>query len=110
VEQRIRALQTQFGITEQQMPLWTALAQAMRDDAASTDQLFRQRASSAPAMNALDNMRSYARVARAYADNTDRLAQAFESLYASLSDAQKQVADSLFRQQTTAAARPRPRR
>src|SRR5215467_8485217 len=37
VDQRIRALQSQLGITEAQMPLWTAFAQAMRDNAASTD-------------------------------------------------------------------------
>src|SRR6202035_2566898 len=31
VDERIRALQSQLGITEAQMPLWTAFAQAMRD-------------------------------------------------------------------------------
>src|SRR5260370_23541518 len=40
VDQRIRTLQSQLGITEAQMPLWTAFAQAMRDNAASTDALF----------------------------------------------------------------------
>src|SRR4051812_2413895 len=39
VDQRIKALQAQLGITEAQMPLWTAFAQAMRDNAASTDAL-----------------------------------------------------------------------
>jgi len=49
-------------------------------------------------------------VARAYADNTERLATAFDSLYASLTDTQKQAADTLFRQQATAASQPRTRR
>ena len=110
VEQRIRMLQSQLGITEAQMPLWSAFAQAMRENAASTDALFTQRAAGVSAMSATDNMHSYAQIARAYADNTERLAAAFDSLYASLSDTQKQAADTLFRQQATAAAQPRTRR
>ena len=107
VDQRIRTLQSQLGITEAQTPLWTAFAQAMRDNAAATDTLFTQRAGAVATMNAPDNMHSYAQIARAYADNTERLATAFDSLYASLSDTQKQAADTLFRQQATAAAQPR---
>ena len=110
VDQRIRALQSQLGITEAQMPLWSAFTQAMRDNAAATDALFTQRAGTVATMSAPDNMHSYAQIARAYADNTERLATAFDSLYASLSDTQKQAADTLFRQQTTAAAQPRTRR
>jgi hypothetical protein len=110
VDQRIRTLQSQLGITEAQMPLWSAFAQAMRDNAAATETLFTQRASAVATMNATDNMHSYAQIARAYADNTERLATAFDSLCASLSDTQKQAADVLFRQQATAAAQPRSRR
>ena len=110
VDQRIRTLQSQLGITEAQMPLWSAFAQAMRDNAAATDALFTQRASAVATMNAPDNMHSYAQIARAYADNTERLATAFDSLYASLSETQKQAADTMFRQQATAASQPRARR
>src|SRR5262249_3976976 len=110
VDQRIRTLQSQLGITEAQMPLWSAFAQAMRDNAAATDGLFAQRAGAVATMSATDNMHSYAQIARAYADNTERLATAFDSLYASLSETQKQAADTLFRQQATAAAQPRTRR
>jgi periplasmic protein CpxP/Spy len=109
-DQRIRMLQSQLGITEAQMPLWSAFAQAMRDNAAATDALFTQRAGAVATMSAPDNMHSYAQIARAYADNTERLATAFDGLYASLSDTQKQAADTLFRQQATAAAQPRTRR
>ena len=110
VDQRIRALQSQLGITDAQIPLWNAFAQAMRDNAASTDALFAQRAGSVSSMSAVDNMHSYAQIARAYADNTERLATAFDSLYASLTDTQKQAADTLFRQQASAAVQPRTRR
>ena len=110
VDQRIRALQSQLGITEAQMPLWSAFTQAMRDNAAATDAFFTQRAGAVATMSAPDNMHSYAQIARSYADNTERLATAFDSLYASLSDTQKQAADTLFRQQATAAVQPRARR
>jgi hypothetical protein len=110
VDQRIKMLQSQLGITEAQMPLWSAFSQAMRDNATATDALFTQRAGAVATMNAPDNMHSYAQIARAYADNTERLATAFDSLYASLSDTQKQAADMMFRQQATAAAQPRARR
>jgi cytochrome c551/c552 len=107
VDQRIRALQSQLGITEAQMPLWTAFAQAMRENAASTDALFTQRASAVASMSAVDNMHSYAQIARAYADNTEHLAAAFDSLYASLTETQRQAADTLFRQQAAAQSRTR---
>lgn len=99
-DQRINGLQAQLSITPAQMPQWTAFAQAMRDNATSTDALFRQRAASAATMSALDNMKSYAQVARAYADHTEALANAFAGLYGVLSDQQKQTIDTLFRQQS----------
>jgi protein CpxP len=102
VDQRVQLLQTQLGITPDEMPLWTAFAQAMRDNAASTEQLFQQRAGAAATMTAVDNMHSYASLARTYADDTAKLSVAFDSLYASLTPTQKQAADTLFRQQATA--------
>jgi hypothetical protein len=52
-------------------------------------------------------LRADAQIARAYANNIERLATAFDSLYASLSETQKQAADTFFRQQAVAAAKPR---
>jgi hypothetical protein len=109
-EQRVRSLQSELHITDAQMPQWSAFAQAMRDSATSTDTLFRQRASTAQSMSALDNMKSYAQVARAYADNTEKLSAAFEALYGVLSSQQKQTIDSLFRQQATQSAGTQPSR
>ena len=102
VDKRIRGLQSELGITQAQMPLWDAFAQAMRDNAASTEALFNRRAANVASMSATDNMHSYAQIARAYADATERLATAFDSLYASLSETQKRAADNLFRKQATA--------
>jgi periplasmic protein CpxP/Spy len=110
VDERIAKLQSELGITAAQMPLWSAFAQAMRDNAAATDALFAQRAAAVATMSAVANMHSYALIARTYADNTEHLATAFDSLYASLSDVQKRAADTLFRQQAIAAAKPQTRR
>jgi hypothetical protein len=109
-DQRINALQAQLRITSVQMLQWSAFAQAMRDNATSTDALFRQRAGTAATMTALENMRSYAQVARTYADNTEALAQAFETLYGVLTPEQQQTIDALFRQQPTQAATTQPYR
>jgi protein CpxP len=107
VEQRIAALQTKMAITPDQQPAWAVFAQVMRDNAANTDTLFQQRAQSASTMSALDNMKSYAAIARAYAENTQHLADAFETLYGKLSQPQQQIADTLFRQPAATSVRRR---
>lgn len=110
-DQRIEALRAQLHITEAQTEQWNAFAQAMRTNATSTDTLFRQRASAAASMSALENMQSYAQIARAYADNTQALATSFEALYNVLSVQQKQTVDTLFRQdaqRTVAQQQTRP--
>jgi hypothetical protein len=106
VDARISQLQARLAISPAQLPLWSAFAAAMRDNAAATDALFARRAGAVATMSAVENMHSYAEIARAYADNTERLATAFDTLYASLSDTQKQAADALFREQAATAARP----
>ena len=103
-EQRISGLQAQLAITPAQMPQWTAFAQVMRENAQTTDALFRQRAAGVQSMNAAENMQSYARLSRAYSDGNEKLAAAFQASYTMLSDQQKQAADTLFRQQAAQSA------
>jgi protein CpxP len=103
-DQRIQSLRNELHIADAQLPQWNAFAQVMRDNATKTDALFRQRATAAASMNALDNMKSYADIARAYADNTQALATAFEALYGVLTVQQKQTIDTLFRQDATRTA------
>jgi len=105
VEQRIAALQAKLGITPAQQADWNAFAQVMRDNAASTDTAFHARAQGASTMNAVDNMNSYAAIARTYADNTQKLADSFSSFYGKLSAQQKQTADVLFRETPAPAAK-----
>jgi protein CpxP len=97
VEARITSLHKQLAITTAQQPQWDAFAQVMRDNAKSMDKSFETRGSRLASMNAADNMQSYADVAVAHAQDVQRLATAFQSLYGSFSDSQKQTADMLFR-------------
>ncbi len=98
IEQRIATLQTKLAITTGQLADWTAFATAMRDNANSTNALFSQRAQNAAAMSAVDNMKSYAALARGYADNMEKLADAFAKLYAGLTPEQQKNADTVFRE------------
>lgn len=109
VEQRIAALQAKLAITPAQLADWNGFAQAMRDNATSTNRLFQERAKTAASMSALENMKSYATIARAYADNTENLATAFEALYGKLDPGQKKIADELFQQPPAPAAPGRNR-
>jgi protein CpxP len=106
VNQRINALKVRLGITPAEEASWDAFAKTMRDNAADTHQLFAQRTADAGTMTAVMNMRSYAAITRAYADNTERLSTAFDTLYASLTDAQKQAADAMFREQAAEGQKP----
>ena len=79
----------------------------MRDNAASTDVLFTGRARAAASMSAAENMRSYAQIARAYADNTRARATVMDSLYTGLTETPQQPVDTLLAEQASAACQPR---
>jgi protein CpxP len=97
VDQRIATLQAKLAITQAQTAEWNDFAKAMSENAASTNKLFAERAQNAASMTAVENMKSYADIARAYADNTQRLSTAFATLYAKLAPDQQKTADELFR-------------
>ena len=107
VEQRIRQLHGQLGITSAQQPQWDQFAQVMRDNAAQISQASADRIARVRALDAADNMQSYAQLAQVHATDMQKLATAFQSLYASFPEAQKQVADSVFRKSNAIAPRHR---
>jgi glycerophosphoryl diester phosphodiesterase len=96
VEARITALHSQLKITPDQESKWSTVADAMRDNASSLDELAQQRASMRTKMNAVDDLKSYEAIADAHADGLKKLVPAFSSLYGSMSDAQKKNADQVF--------------
>lgn len=102
VEARIKSLHTQLKITSEQEDKWNAVADAMRDNAATLDQLAQQRAAERTKMSAVDDLQSYEKIADAHADGLKKLVPAFSTLYDSMSDAQKKNADNIFSQRMSA--------
>jgi hypothetical protein len=97
VETRIKSLHDQLMITPAQEAQWSAVAQAMRDSASRINALIQQRAQGAKTMSAVDDLNSYQAIAQAHADGLNNLVPAFDTLYASMSDAQKKNADAVFK-------------
>ncbi len=97
VEQHITQLHTQLHITAEQQGAWDQFAQVMRDNAKNMDETLEHRGSTYASMNASENMRSYADISQVHAQDTQKLATAFQTLYGAMSDAQKKNADAVFR-------------
>jgi protein CpxP len=97
IETRIKDMHAKLKITAAEEEQWTKVADVMRDNAKKMDELNGARAANAKTMNAVDDLKSYGEVVDAHADQIKKFAAAFEPLYASMSDAQKAEADTLFR-------------
>jgi hypothetical protein len=104
VEARIKQLHKRLHITEAQKPQWDALTQVMRDNAQAMEDLEKQRATDVKSMSAVDVVKTYGDVIQAHEDGMKKFIPAFEALYNSLSDAQKKIADSMFRGRAEASA------
>jgi protein CpxP len=105
VEAHIRDLHKKLKITDAQKTQWDALAQVMRNNAQKMADLEKQRAADAKTMTAVDVVKSYSEVIDAHEDGMKKFIPAFEDLYNSMSDAQKKIADSLFRSRARTEAR-----
>ena len=97
VDEHIKRLHEQLGITATEEPLWRQFAQVMRDNATQMEQALVTRGVDVDSMNATENMQSYAQLAQVHATNMQKLASTFQSLYSSFSDSQKKNADNAFR-------------
>jgi protein CpxP len=97
VQQYIDQLHATLQITPAQQPQWDRFAQAMTANAESMRQAFAQRGAALGTMNAAQNMQSYAELAALHARNMQTLANAFQALYATMTPAQQQNADAVFR-------------
>ena len=76
---------------------WNNVAQAMRDNAAAMQKLVAEKtANNAEAMTAVDDLKTYGKFAQAHVDGLKSLTASFETLYDSMPDAQKKVADEVF--------------
>jgi osmotically-inducible protein OsmY len=111
VEARITMLHATLNITPAQEELWTTVTQVMRDNAKTMDALTTARAAQAPTMTAVEDLKSYTEITKAHAEGLTKFLPAFEALYASMSDAQKAEANTMFRgdhrRRTAAQTKPK---
>ena len=96
VEERIKNLHTRLKITKEQESAWGDVAQAMRDSEANVSALIEQRRANAEAMNAVDDLQSYQKIAQAHSDGLKKVSASFSDLYDDMSAEQKQNADKVF--------------
>ena len=96
VEQRITDLHAKLQITAAHQPQWDRFAMVMRDSARRMVSGFDARVEKLPTMTAPESMQSYATMAMEHATEMQKLVPAFTSLYATMSDAQKKVTDTVF--------------
>ncbi len=97
VDAHIAALYTQLQITAAEQAQWAAFAQVMRDNAAQMSAAFAQRGQTFETMTAVQDLQSYAQIAQVQSANMQKLAAAFQTLYASFPAAQQKLADKVFR-------------
>jgi protein CpxP len=97
VEARIKELHAKLNITQAQEGRWTNVTQVMRDNAQTMDALIKVRADNAKTMTAVDDLKAYSDIAEAHAAGLKKFVPVFEAFYASMSDAQKKNADTIFR-------------
>src|SRR5215469_15498435 len=89
VEARIKSLHSKLKITAAQEPQWQQVAQVMRDNAADIEKMVSERNAKLKTMTAVDNLQTYSDIAQAHADGLKKLVPVFDTLYGTMSDAQK---------------------
>jgi periplasmic protein CpxP/Spy len=97
VEERIAYLHSALKITPEQETQWKVFADQMRSNGQTMAGLYKQRMEGESTRNALDDMKQYAQITQAHADDMQKLVTTFEPLYNSFSPEQKTLADKTFR-------------
>ena len=83
-------------ITPAQEKLWENLQQVMREDAKEMDALTADRAEKTKTMNAVERMKFHSQLTETRLNQIKKFIPPFEELYASMSDEQKKIADTVF--------------
>lgn len=95
LDARIERLHRQLQITADQEPQFKAFADVMRGNAQAMHALFQERGKKTD-HTAVANLHWYAQLTAAHAEALNKLVPAFDALYQSLSDKQKEIADKVF--------------
>jgi hypothetical protein len=96
-EAQIKQLQGALTITEVQQPLWNNLTQVMRENAKDMDALTKDMAENANTMTSVEHLKLHSQITEAHLAQLKKLIPPFEAFYASQSDEQKKITDTLFR-------------
>jgi hypothetical protein len=96
VEGRVAFLKTELKITEAQLPLWNALAEAIRANAKGMGDMSGGMMGASQATTLPDKLAMREKMMTAHLEALHRLKAAVEPLYAALSDEQKKTADELL--------------
>lgn len=96
VEARVKDLHSKLKITAAQEDQWSKVAEVMRENAAAMEPLVKARREKGTTLNAVEDLKSYARITDTHAAGLNKFIPVFEALYASMSDEQKKIADNLF--------------
>jgi maltodextrin utilization protein YvdJ len=100
-EAQIKQLQGTLNITDAQKELWDKLTAVMRENAKDMEALAKERAKdraeNAKPLNAVEHMKLHSEITKAHLSQMEKLIPPFEAFYASLSDQQKNITDTVFR-------------
>jgi|SRR5450631_2551541 hypothetical protein len=96
-ETRIKQLQSALKITDDQQELWNNLTQVMRDNAKEMDAIIMDKPANFKTMNAVEHLKFHSQISEAQLNQQKKFIPPFEALYASMSDEQKTITDTLFR-------------
>ena len=97
VDDRIADLHKSLKITADEESNWAGVAKVMRDnDAALTALVAARTAETREKVSAVEDLKMYEKFAQAHVDGLKNLIGAFETLYATMPDQQKAVADGIF--------------
>jgi hypothetical protein len=94
IDQRIAKLHAELKITAAEEPNWQAVAQTMRENAATMQKLAAER--SQQGGTAIESLESYTKFAEAHVDGLKKLTASFQTLYEAMPDQQKKIADQVF--------------
>lgn len=99
MEAQLSDLHSKLKITSAQEPQWNKVAAVMRENTAGMESLLRARQQKGETLNAVEDLKFFARVTEAQLTGLNKFIPVFEVLYNSMSDQQKKTADTLLTRQ-----------
>lgn len=96
IEGRIAELKAQLKITDAQMPQWDHFAEALRGVGKTMGQMHQQMVQAGQSNTLPERLARHEKMLAAHFSSVKSLEEALQPLYASLSDAQKKIADKMM--------------